>query len=255
MTLGSHQRTVGVSQVRITPRAILDPLGRFDTDPCAADPRPWDCAARNITEAEDSLSLDWRDFGRVWLNPPFDRRVVGGFIERLCRHGHGTALIHVRTETAWFAPIWQAATAFLFLAGRYIFHNPDGSLATITNPAARHFGKAANSGAPLVLAAFGTDDADILAVCGIDGHFVPLRIPRLVAIAALDAAAGEGTWREAVAAVLARHDGPVALGDLYRAFAGHPKAQANRHWREKVRQTLKRGGFPRHGRGVYGAAG
>ena len=51
MSLGSHQRTVGLSQNHITPRWIIDALGPFKLDPCAADPRPWDCAEINWTTA------------------------------------------------------------------------------------------------------------------------------------------------------------------------------------------------------------
>ena len=234
MTLGSHQRTIGRSQTRITPRSILEPLGPFDTDPCAAAPRPWDCAAKNITEAEDSLAMDWRDFGRVWLNPPFDRRVVGRFIELMRRHDRGIALVHVRTETEWFLPIWHAASALLFLAGRYIFHTPDGSLCKIENPSSKHFGKAANSGAPLLLAAFGHADADVLCLCGIDGHFVPLRFPRGFIIAAI-----EPSWREAVRAFL-KDRGIVSLAEVYAFFADKPKARRNPTWKAKLRQTLQR---------------
>lgn len=167
MSLGSHQQTVGRSQVHLTPRSILDPLGVFDLDPCAADPRPWDCARENYTEAQDGLSLPWR--GRVWLNPPFDRYQVGRWIARLAEHGRGTALLHARTETEWFAPIWREATAILFLADRVIFRKPDGSPQTITNPASKHFGKAANSGAPVVLIAFGECDAESLRHSGLKG--------------------------------------------------------------------------------------
>jgi hypothetical protein len=51
MTLDSHQRTIGATQMHLTPRSIIDALGPFDLDPCAANPRPWDCAAENITDA------------------------------------------------------------------------------------------------------------------------------------------------------------------------------------------------------------
>jgi hypothetical protein len=250
MTIGSHQRTIGKSQVRITPRSILDPLGHFDTDPCAANPRPWDCAARNITERDDSLSMDWRAFGRVWLNPPFDRRVVGDFIRRMAEHDHGIALVHVRTETEWFKPIWDGAAALLFLAGRYIFHNADGSRCTVESPSSKHYGKPANSGAPILLAAFGFPDADVLSACGIDGHFVPLRFPRGVLVAMIGA---QETWREAVMAWLRERDEPVSLDEIYRAFAKHPKARANPNWRAKVRQTLKRADARRTGRARYSA--
>jgi len=44
MTFGSQQKTIGTSQVHLTPRWIIDALGPCDLDPSAADPRPWDCA-------------------------------------------------------------------------------------------------------------------------------------------------------------------------------------------------------------------
>jgi hypothetical protein len=56
MALGSHQTTVGKSQVHLTPKWIIDALGVFDLDPCAASPRPWDCARVNFVEADDGLS-------------------------------------------------------------------------------------------------------------------------------------------------------------------------------------------------------
>lgn len=249
MTLGFHQRTVGSSDERFTPRSIIDPLGAFATDAAAGDPRPFDIGAeRNITAAMDSLAMDWRGFGRTYLNPPFNRYQVGAFVEKMCRHGHGVMLLHVRTETAWFRPIWDFATAVLFLAGRVIFLKADGSPVTIEKPGSKHFGKTANSGAPVLLCSFGFEDADVLASCGIDGHFQPLRIPRFILVAAI-----EPSWREAVDEVLRSAKGPVSLADLYRAFAGHPKARGRAHWREKLRQTLKRGGFTRVGPGIYAA--
>ena len=76
MTLGSHQQSVGKSQIHITPRWIIDRLGPFDLDPAAANPRPWACAATNWSA--HGLERDW--FGLVYLNPPFDRYEVGSWI-------------------------------------------------------------------------------------------------------------------------------------------------------------------------------
>lgn len=247
MTLGSHQTTIGKSQVHLTPRVILDPLGVFDTDPCASDPRPWDCALRNITKADDSLSMDWRSFGRVWLNPPFDTRVVGEFIARMCAHNHGTALVHARTETLWFQPMFGTASAMLFLQGRKNFLKPDGTPCMITKEGSKYFGKRAGSGAPIVLVAFGMRDADVLAYCGLAGQFIPLAIPRSVLVAAI-----EPSWRSAVIGWLRERRGPVRLDEIYRAFAEHPKAKRNKHWREKIRQTLQRAA-ERTGPGEYQA--
>lgn len=149
MTLGSHQRCVGKSQVHLTPKWLIDTLGPFDLDPCAADPRPWDCARHNYAEADDGLSLPW--FGFVWLNPPFDRYQVARWISRLAAHGNGIALVHARTEAEWFEPIWERASALLFLPERLKFCRPDGTE------------QKANSGAPAVLAGFGPTAAARLA--------------------------------------------------------------------------------------------
>jgi DNA N-6-adenine-methyltransferase (Dam) len=158
MTLGSHQNSVGRSQTHITPKRLIDVLGPFDLDPAAADPRPWSCAELNFTEADNGLAKPWR--GRVWLNPPFDRYQVGHWIERLAQHGCGTTLLHARTEAEWFEPIWQHASAILFMADRIKFFRPDGSE------------QPANSGAPPILASFGDYDRERLANSGIAGALV-----------------------------------------------------------------------------------
>jgi hypothetical protein len=158
MTLGSHQTSVGKSQVHITPHWIIERLGPFDTDPCAADPRPWDCASVNYTETDDGLRRRWH--GRVWLNPPYDRYEVARWIRKLAEHGIGTALLHARTEAEWFTPLWEAASSILFMADRIKFCRPDGSE------------QPHNSGAPPILATFGGADAKKLRQSGIPGSLV-----------------------------------------------------------------------------------
>lgn len=170
MSIGSHQATVGKSQVHLTPKWLIESLGHFDLDPCAADPRPWDCAAKNITAAEDGLTTPWQ--GRVWLNPPFNRYVIADWICRLADHGNGIALVHARTETAWFEAVWNSAKSLLFLADRVIFCKPDGTPQTISNPSSKHYGKPANSGAPVVLAAFSDADTKALEGRGLAGRLV-----------------------------------------------------------------------------------
>ena len=159
MTLGSHQRTVGKSQTHLTPKRFTDVLGPFDLDPCAAPaPRPWPTAKSMLSEQDgDGLKLEWR--GSVWLNPPFDRRQVGAWIAKMAAHRDGIALVHARTETEWFRPLWEA-DLLLFLGQRVKFCGVDGIEAE------------ANSGAPVVLAAWGWECTARLAKCGLPGAYV-----------------------------------------------------------------------------------
>ena len=161
MSLGSHQRCVGKSQAHFTPRWILDALGPFDLDPCAGDPRPWDCARLNYTK--DGLKLPWLTRDRIWLNPPFNRYEVGDWVHRLAVQGNGIALLHARTEAGWFEPVWDSATAILFLADRIKFCDAKGRE------------QKANSGAPVVLAAWGERNEFALRNPGIDGWLVTCR--------------------------------------------------------------------------------
>jgi hypothetical protein len=176
VTLGSHQRSVGKSQVHITPRWIIDSLGPFDLDPCAADPRPWDCARDNIVEAEDGLAWEWDGF--VWMNPPFHRYRVEAWLVRMAEHNNGIALLHARTETKWFAHCWSGASALLFFATRLNFCKPDGTPNMISKKGSKYNGRVGNSGAPPVLVAFGDEAFRRLDNCKIPGALVTLWVFR-----------------------------------------------------------------------------
>jgi len=158
VSLGSHQRTLGRSTDHITPKFIIDACGPFDLDPCASPTQPWPCA--RISWTTDGLVRDWRPYGMKYVNPPFDQYVVGDWVAKAADSGNAVVLLHARTETAWFMPIWRHAACILFLADRIFFHKPDGI---------RH---AHNSGAPPVLIAFGEEAAQRLYRCGIAGSLV-----------------------------------------------------------------------------------
>ena len=162
MSIHRHHSAGRGGEVWLTPPAVIEALGSFDLDPCAAPPpQPWPTAARMIALPEDGLAAEWR--GRVWCNPPYDQ-IAWAWMDRLADHGQGTALLFARTETAGFhAHVWSRASALRFLAGRLHFHYPDGRRA------------AANAGAPSVLVAYGLDDAHRLEACGLGGAFVRLR--------------------------------------------------------------------------------
>lgn len=243
--IGGHHQTKGKSDSWITPQPVIAALGgfaSFNLDPCASTPQPWPCARHAFSMADNGLLQSWA--GRVWLNPPYS--APAPWLARLGAHGQGTALIFARTETDAFARwVWAVASGILFLRGRLCFHRPDGSLPQRKSAS----GGPANSGAPSVLIAYGTDDLDRLAFCGLPGQFLALRFSRGLLVAALTR-----TWRQEVAALLGASDGPVRLDDLYRAMADHPKARANPNYRAKIRQVLQQGGFRRVDRGVWAAA-
>jgi DNA N-6-adenine-methyltransferase (Dam) len=245
MTIGSHQTPIGKSQVHLTPRWILDPIGPRGFDPCANKIRPWDCAALNYTIEDDGLAQVWPDDLSFWLNPPFHRYQIAAWLRRAAEHNRGIALFHARTDTDWFRIVKESAASLFFLDRRVIFLDEFGHLRTITDPDSKHFGKPANSGAPVALAGYGDEDTEILAALPafsdekdtLAGLFVPLIISRSVLVTALR----DASWCEVVAEFLRRHDAPIAVADLYRAFRDHPKTKSNPHWREKLRQTLQRG--------------
>lgn len=101
---------------------------------------------------------------RVFLNPPFGpKALVMSFMTRLADHDCGTALLFARTETELFhETVWPRASAILFLRGRPHFYHQDGRRA------------AANSGAPVVLVAYGQNDAHRLRESGLDGRLIDL---------------------------------------------------------------------------------
>lgn len=237
MAIGGHHNPIAKTVEWLTPPGIIEALGPFDLDPCAPISQPYPTAAKVFTRLDNGLIQNWGE-ARVWLNPPYTSGEVEKWLGRMAEHDRGTALIFARTETEGFhRHVWERCSALLFLEGRINFHYPDGRRAK------------ANAGAPSVLCAYGMDDADVLAYCGMKGAFVPLRIPRLVFVTAIE----EPTWRDAVARVLEKR-GPTTLADLYRTFASHPKAQGRAHWQAKIRQVLQEGPFRRLDRGLWEAA-
>lgn len=147
----------GKTDIWLTPKWILDPLGPFDLDPCASPVTK--IATLNLTAG--GLEYPWH--GRVWLNPPYGPE-ARHWLNRLSLHGNGIALIFARTDTKMFQDyIFPLAHALLFLAGRVRFLNSDGEESK------------SNAGAPSVLVAYGSENASTLYKSKLPGAFVRLR--------------------------------------------------------------------------------
>ena len=160
MSMGGHQSATALKDEWLTPRHVLAALGSFDLDPCAPQVRPWDTAARHYTVMDNGLVQPWE--GRVWCNPPYGLEAAQ-WLARCADHGNAMALIFARTETRmFFDHVWPKAQAVLFLEGRLYFHHVCGRKAS------------ANAGAPSVLVAYGSANAECLKSCTLAGRYLAL---------------------------------------------------------------------------------
>jgi len=112
----------------LTPQYILEQLGKFDLDPCAAQEHPtWTGADRYFTKLINGLAEKWE--GRVFMNPPFSN--TSKWLRRHGEHGSGIALVPATVESqVGREVVWKKAEAVLLLHGRTRFCNPDGSSTT-----------------------------------------------------------------------------------------------------------------------------
>ena len=142
-----------------TPQWLVERLGPFDTDPCSPMEPPYIIAPLAYNKEQDGLSNTWR--GTVWLNPPYSRKPLRAFCEKMAKHNNGIALLVNRQDNLLFQEvIFPSAKSMLFMRHRVKFLRPDGT-----------------SGSPFFgscLVAWG-DECDIrLRSCGIPGKYVVL---------------------------------------------------------------------------------
>ncbi len=157
-----HSRNGETTDTWITPRHLIDRLGPFDLDPCAAVNQPWACASASFTELDNGLLQPWR--GVVYCNPPYGK-MTALWLERMALHNNGIALVFARTETRmFFQSVWPSASSILFVKGRLTFCTEDG-----TPSKAGH-----NSGGPSVLIGYGPLAAERLRNASDLGRYVNL---------------------------------------------------------------------------------
>ncbi len=155
----SFQKCKNTSDEWYTPPEIIQALGKFDLDPCAPTSNFY-TAERCLTKEIDGLRCEW--CGRVWLNPPYSRKLIGPFMKKMVEHNNGIALIFNRMDIAmWHDLIFPNASAMLIIRGRLRFWKPDYTQ-----------GDAAGCGS--VLVAFGNDNAESLRQSKIPGKYIAL---------------------------------------------------------------------------------
>jgi len=107
-------------------------LGVIDLDPASsAVAQAIVQASRYFTSADDGLTQAWS--GRVFLNPPYARDVIGLFITKLTGHidagdvSEAVVLTNNATDTGWCDALWARASAVAFPTARVRFLRPDGT--------------------------------------------------------------------------------------------------------------------------------
>ena len=111
--------------------AAREALGGIDLDPAShAIAQQTIGAATFYTVLDDGLTRPW--FGKVWLNPPFNRTLLSLFVERLvAEYASGAVerailLTHDYTDVEWFHAAARAAQVICFPRGRIRFRSPCG---------------------------------------------------------------------------------------------------------------------------------
>jgi len=113
-------------------------LGQIDIDPASCDLAQEIVQARRFfTVDHDGLSREWR--GAVWLNPPYNGKLIAAFAAKLLDQincGNVTsaiALTNAYTETSWFHNLARACNALCLTRGRIKFESPRGEKCAPTN--------------------------------------------------------------------------------------------------------------------------
>jgi hypothetical protein len=95
---------------------------------------------------DNGLEKSWS--GRVWLNPPYAKELVGQFTKKLTVHVlagdvvEALALVNNATETGWFQDMLTVARGVCFPKGRVRFWQPgEEEGAPLQGQAVMYFGR------------------------------------------------------------------------------------------------------------------
>ena len=104
-------------------------MGGIDLDPASSDLAQDAVQARHwFTKEFDGLVQPWN--GRVWMNPPYESKLIGSFVEKLLLSDGVTqacVLVNNATETQWAQALLKRAAAACFPASRVRFLDPEGN--------------------------------------------------------------------------------------------------------------------------------
>lgn len=146
-----------------TPPEIIRSLGLFDLDPSTSETALLinNSAKKYYTKEDNGLIQKW--YGRVWLNPPYEKVLIVAFMKKLAEHGNGIALVYNRFDSAWFQNyVLDVADSIFFFRKRIHFIRPDGT-------------KGDRPGAGSCLIAYGEHNTTAIEESGLNGRLVLLK--------------------------------------------------------------------------------
>ena len=154
--LGSQKNSSDMySNEWYTPEYIFKAFPVFDTDPCAPITPLWNTANVMYNINDDGLSKEW--VGTVWLNPPYERKTMSLFLEKMVSHNDGIALLFNRLDSRLFqSHVLGKCSSILFLKGRIKFYKPNGEQ-----------GDSSNVGS--ILVSYGSRAKELLRGCNLEG--------------------------------------------------------------------------------------
>jgi len=115
----------------------LDHKYRFDLDAAATQ---INTKCQNyLTEKDDALNINWWPGSRVFINPPYGRK-VGKFVYKALeqsKRGRFVALLtFARTDTSWWQDCVPHAAEVIFIRGRLKFNRGNGKSGAAPAPSA-----------------------------------------------------------------------------------------------------------------------
>ena len=122
---GRHSNLTGDFEWHTPPdllEAARKTMGAIDLDPASCSKANKNVKAKKYyTQKQDGLKKPW--FGRVWLNPPYNRKVIDSFIDKLLNEPIKQAIVLTNNtaETKWAQKLFFRVNAVCFTNYRVRF--------------------------------------------------------------------------------------------------------------------------------------